>query len=92
MPISDTGTEMLGMNVAQPLRRKMNTTNTTSTMEITMLLWASITEARIVRVRSLSIVEMDGRRQRGPELRQQGFDTVHRFDDVGVGLAVDLDR
>ena len=39
--MSETGTETLGMNVDQPLRRKTNTTKITSPMEMIMLRWAS---------------------------------------------------
>ena len=35
----DTGTDTLGINVDQPLRRKMNTTRITSPMEMIMLRW-----------------------------------------------------
>ena len=37
----ETGTEMLGMNVDQPLRRKTNTTRITSPIEMIMLRCAS---------------------------------------------------
>src|SRR5579862_3195123 len=53
----ETGTETLGMNVDQPLRRKMNTTRMTSPMEMTMLRWASLNESRVVMVRSLAILK-----------------------------------
>ena len=53
----DTGTDMLGMNVDQPLRRKMNTTRITSPMEMIMLRWASWMESRVVMVRSLAILK-----------------------------------
>ncbi len=55
VPMRETGTDTPGIKVAHPLRRKNNTTRMTRTIEITMLRWASKTEARIVRVRSLSI-------------------------------------
>src|SRR5258705_10179138 len=51
----DTGTAMLGMNVAQPLRRKKKTTKMTSTIEMIMLRSASRTEERMEMVRSVSI-------------------------------------
>src|SRR5579864_9066170 len=53
----ETGTETLGMNVDQPLRRKTNTTRMTSPMEMTMLRWASLNESRVVMVRSLAILK-----------------------------------
>ena len=52
--ISDTGTEILGINVAQPFRRKTKTTRITRLIEMPIAVSASITEARIVLVRSLS--------------------------------------
>ena len=53
----DTGTEMLGMNVDQPLRRKMNTTKITSPIEMIMLRWASRIESCVLMVRSLAILK-----------------------------------
>src|ERR1700721_3599382 len=53
----ETGTETLGMNVDQPLRRKTNTTRITSPIEMTMLRWASFIESRVVMVRSLAILK-----------------------------------
>src|ERR1019366_9818493 len=52
----ETGTDMLGMNVDQPLRRKMNTTRITSPMEMTMLRWPSCKDAFVVIVRSLAML------------------------------------
>ena len=53
----DTGTEILGINVDQPLRRKMKTTKITSPMERIMLRWASRIESFVLMVRSLEIVK-----------------------------------
>src|ERR1019366_1253865 len=53
----DTGTDMLGMNVDQPLRRKMNTTRTTRQMETITLRCASLSDSRVVVVRSLAILK-----------------------------------
>ena len=53
----DTGTDMLGINVDQPLRRKTNTTRTTSPMETITLRCASRSESRVVVVRSLAILK-----------------------------------
>ena len=35
-------------------------------------------------------IETDGRRQLGPELRHQRFNPRHGFDDIRIGLPVDL--
>src|ERR1700722_5549207 len=53
--MSETGTETLGMKVAQPLRRNRKTTRTTRLMEMPMACSASTTDARMVLVRSLSM-------------------------------------
>src|ERR1039458_10380547 len=53
----DTGTDMLGINVDQPLRRKMNTTRTTRQMETITLRCASLSDSRVVVVRSLAILK-----------------------------------
>src|SRR5215469_14458168 len=53
----ETGTATLGINVDQPLRRKMKTTKTTNPTETIMLRWASLMESRVVMVRSLAILK-----------------------------------
>ncbi len=70
----DTGTEMLGMNVDQALRRKRNTTSTTSTMETIMLRCASRSESRVVMVRSLAILKRTVGRKLRLKLRHQCLD------------------
>src|SRR5437762_1229167 len=52
VPSSDSGTEMLGIMVAQRFRRKMNTTRMTNPTEIKMVYSMSAIDARIVVVRS----------------------------------------
>ena len=52
VPTSDSGTATLGMTVAQTLRKKTKTTRITSTTEITRVSSTSLTEARMVVVRS----------------------------------------
>src|SRR5579871_2826853 len=52
VPISETGTAMLGMMVVRGLRRKMKTTIITRAMEMDIVNWMSRTEARMVVVRS----------------------------------------
>src|SRR6185312_4398677 len=58
VPIRDNGTATLGMIVAQPLRRNTNTTRITSTTEIARVHWTSVTDARIVVVRSITTVSL----------------------------------
>ena len=57
MPISETGTATLGISVARTLRRNRNTTRITSTIEIISVRSTSCTDARIVVVRSSTIVK-----------------------------------
>ena len=54
VPSSDTGTEIAGMMVARPLRRKANTTITTSAIEIASARSTSRSDARMVVVRSIT--------------------------------------
>ena len=56
VPMRETGTATVGMSVARGLRRNRNTTPTTRQMEITSVRSTSFTEARIVVVRSRTIV------------------------------------
>ena len=50
VPISETGTAMLGIAVMRGLRRKTKTTTNTSRTEMTSVRSTSFTEARIVTV------------------------------------------
>ena len=56
VPTSETGTATAGMSVARPLRRKTNTTRMTRPTEIISVLSTSLTEARMVVVRSRTMV------------------------------------
>ena len=56
VPMRDTGTATLGMSVARGLRKKMKTTRTTSTTEPMRVRSTVATEARMVVVRSRTIV------------------------------------
>ena len=56
MPISESGTATLGMAVARTLRRKRNTTSTTSPMLMRRVRSTSTTEARMVVLRSSAMV------------------------------------
>ena len=51
----------------------------------------SWTEARMVVVRSVSTVTWTDEGKRALQLRQQLLDAVDDFDDVGAGLALDVD-
>ena len=87
----DTGTDTLGMNVDQPLRRKTNTTKITSPMEMIMLRWASCMRIAGGDGAVAGDLETDRRRKLGLKLRHQGFDPRDRVDDIRIRLAVDLD-
>ena len=87
----DTGTEMLGIKVDQPLRRKMNTTKITSPMEMIMLRWASLHGIPGGDGAVAGDLETDRRRKLRLKLRHQSFDPRDRVDDVRIRLAVDLD-
>ncbi len=90
-PTSDSGTDRLGMIVAGMLRRNRKITSTTSPTASDSSNSTSSTEARIVVVRSVSGVISIDARQRGRQLRQQLLDAVDDLDDVGAGLALDVD-
>ncbi len=61
-------------------------------MEITRVNSTSSTDARMVVVRSRTIGQIDGGRNGGLQLRQQGADAIDGLDDVGAGLAEDDDQ
>ena len=92
VPISDTGTEMLGMIVAGTLRRKTKITSTTSTIANTSSKAASQTEERITPVLSATIVDMHRRRAGSPGAAAAAFDLVDGLDDVGARLALDVEH
>ena len=56
VPMSETGTATAGMSVARGLRRNRKTTPTTRQMEMTSVRSTSFTEARMVVVRSRTMV------------------------------------
>src|SRR5580704_19519917 len=58
VPISETGTATLGINVARRLRKKKNTTRITSATDSTSVRSTSFTDARIVIVRSSTTVKL----------------------------------
>ena len=56
VPMSEAGTATVGMSVARQLRRKMKTTRITRTTERMSVRSTSLTDARMVVVRSTTIV------------------------------------
>ena len=91
VPISDTGTAMLGMSVARALRRNRNTTMMTSTMEMISVRSTSLTEARMVVVRSRTMVMS---MPCGIEAFSDGnwaSNAIHRLKNVRSRLAIDND-
>jgi len=56
VPIRETGTATTGINVARKLRRKMKTTRITRMTERTRVPSTSLTDARMVVVRSSTMV------------------------------------
>src|ERR1019366_832143 len=56
VPTSDAGTATVGMRVARQLRRNIKTTRITKTMERMRVRSTSLTDARMVMVRSRTIV------------------------------------
>src|SRR3954454_9953321 len=100
VPTSESGTDRLGITVAGRLRRKTKITATTSPTASASSICTSRTEARIVTVRSVSgstsaaggrgRLDVDGGRQRRLQLGQDRLDPVHDVDDVGPGLALDV--
>ena len=85
---SASGTVMAGMTVAQTFRRNRKITMMTSAMVSSMVRSTSLTEARIVVVRSTILSTlMDAGPQQG--LRKLFVDARHGVDDVGAGLLED---
>ena len=82
----------LGMIVAGTLRRKRKITSTTRPTDSVSSNSTSLTEARMVTVRSVSGVIVDRLRQRRGQRRQQRLDAVDDLDDVRAGLALDVDE
>ena len=92
VPISETGTEMLGMIVAGTLRRKTKITSTTSTMASTSSKAASSTEERITPVLSATMSTcIDGGRL-ASSCGSCRLDLVDRLDDVGARLALHVEH
>ena len=90
VPTSDSGTAMPGMMVAEALRRNRKMTITTSAVVSISSNSTSSTEARMVVVRSVMTCDVDPLRQRRLDLRQQRLHGIDDADDVGSGLALNV--
>ena len=92
VPTSESGTAMLGMAVAQTLRRKAKTTRMTSRTAMTRVISISRTEARMVVVRSCeTLIRIEG----GMEACRKGKSASTRStsgDGVGGRLLIDLNE
>ena len=87
----DTGTDTLGINVDQALRRKMNTTRTTrhnGDDHVALRIPQRFPRGDGAVAGDL---ETDRRRKLGLKLRHQSLNPRHRVDDIRIRLAVDLD-
>ena len=89
--ISDSGSATPAIMVARTVRRNTNTTITTRKTLSSSVNCTSCTEARMVPVRSCTTVEAIpfgmARCSRGSSMPMP----AHRLDDVGAGLALDVD-
>ena len=65
---------------------------TTSAMVSMSVNCTSSTEARMVVVRSVRMVDLHRRRQRGLELGQQLLDAIDHLDNVGARLPLHVDN
>ncbi len=92
VPTSDSGTTMLGMIVAGTLRRNRNVTSTTSADGEDQLVLHVLDRGADGLGAVAQHGHFEGRRQAGGELRQQLLDAVDDLDDVGAGLALDVDQ
>ena len=91
VPTSESGTDRLGMMVAGMVRRKKKITTTTSTTASASSNSTSATEARMVTVRSVSTPTSTAAGSVDDDARQQRLDAVDHLDDVGAGLALDIE-
>ena len=71
VPVNDSGMAMPEITVGQRRRTKMYITATTRPMAIMSVIWTSLTDARIVPVRSFMTFEFHSRRQPFAKLWQQ---------------------
>ena len=91
VPTSDSGTDRLGIRVARALRRN---TKITSTTRMTASVSSNSTSSHRGADGHGAVgqdVEVDRGRQRGLQLRQQRLDALDHRDDVGAGLALDVE-
>ena len=80
------------MTVAQKFRRNRKITITTSATVSIRVNRTSLTEARMVWVRSDRIETLMSFGIDGLQLRQHRLDAVDRGDDVGAGLTLDREQ
>ena len=88
---SESGSATPAMMVARTVRRNRNTTITTSTTLSSRVNCTSRTDARMVAVRSCTTVSEIPGRHGALQARQLEADPPHGLDDVGAGLALDVD-
>ena len=86
-PISETGSDSVGMSVATKRRRNRKITSTTSTMVPSSVSFTSCSASRIETERSLTRLIAHRLRQLRLEARQRGAHGVDHLHRVGVGLA-----
>ena len=91
VPTIESGTATAGMMVAASDRRKRKMTMTTSAMVRTSSNSTSLTEARMVLVRSVRTSRSTLGRKRGAQLWEELGDLVDDADDVGAGLPLDVE-
>ena len=82
---------MLGMTVAEKVRRNRKITITTSATAKQQFESTSLTEARIVCRAVCQDRHVDGRRAELLSWRQTGFDAIHHLNDVRSRLALDVE-
>ena len=92
VPTSDSGRATAGMKVARGERRNRKITATTRTTDMISVICTSRTEARIVSVRSVTMVSWmpDGMAlcSRGSAVLHE----LHGLHDVGARLALDVEH
>ncbi len=91
VPTRESGTATLGMMVAEIVRKNKKMTSTTSPMVSINSNSTSRTEARMVVVRSVKMVNVHRRRQGRLELRQTLMMRSTTWMMLAPGLALDID-
>ena len=91
VPTSESGTERLGIRVADGLRRNRKITATTRTTARPSSNSTSATEARIVVVRSVTTATSTAAGSAALSAGSSAWMPVDDGDDVGARLALDVD-